>query len=117
MMRCSLPVRPRVRPRGAQKDSQRLDEGLQLRAALGHDTGNVGEGVAAAGPDLDLGGDQLTDQVLGERSSGCRGLHLLEAVDEIERFRVEQGELLLDGRREVGRLLELLARERDLLVR
>ena len=46
-----------------------------------------------------------------------RGLHLLEAVRQVERVRVEERELLLDRDREVRRVLELLARERDLLVR
>ena len=111
-----LPVRPRVGPGGAEEETHRLDERLKLRAPLRHGRGHVRERLLPARADLDLGGDELADEVLGERRlRGCR-LDLLEAVRQIERLRVDERELLLDGRREVGRVLELLARERDLLV-
>jgi hypothetical protein len=45
---------------------------------------------------------------------GC--FQLLEAVRQRERLRVEDRELLLDGDREVGRRLELLAAEPQLFV-
>jgi hypothetical protein len=44
-------------------------------------------------------------------------LELLEPVDEAERVRVEERELLLDSDREVVRLLELLPGRAQLLVR
>ena len=40
--------------------------------------------------------------------AGRRRLHVLEAVDEVERDGVEQRELLLDRHGEVGRFLEAL---------
>ena len=46
-----------------------------------------------------------------------RRLDVLEPVDQVERGRVEKRELLLDGHGEVLAGLELLARERELLVR
>ena len=44
------------------------------------------------------------------------GLELLEAVDEPERDRVEDGELLLDGHREVGAGVVALARLHEQLL-
>ena len=67
------------------------------------------ERLAAAGLDLDLGGDQLADDVALEVGSRHGGQQLLEAVHEPERVRVEERELLLDREREVLAVLELLA--------
>ena len=62
-----LPVGPGMRSRRGEPDPERLDEGVQLRAALRHRGGDLGEGLAAAGLDLDLRGDQLADEVRLER--------------------------------------------------
>ena len=97
-----LPRRPRMRAGRAERDSERVDDGLQLRAALRHRGGDVGERLAAPGLDLDLRRDQLPDDVRLERRSLRSCLNLLEAVDEVERRRVEEGELLLHRDREVG---------------
>ena len=61
------------------------------------------------GLDLDLGGDQLADEVRLEHRALRGGLHVLEPVDEPERCRIEQRELLLDRDGEVGAGLEALA--------
>ena len=69
--------------------------------------GRVGKGLAAARPDLDLGVDQLALDRRGELGvAQAGGLHLLEAVLEVEDRRIEDRELLLDPDREVGRGLE-----------
>jgi hypothetical protein len=66
--------------------------------------------LAAAGADLDLGGDQLARNRVAKDVVPKRGVtQLLEAVDEVERRLIEQRELLLDANREVGRLVEDLA--------
>ena len=57
---------------------------------------------AAPRLDLDLGGDQLADEVRLEHGAQRSRLHVLEPVDEAERRRIEQRELLLDGDGEVG---------------
>ena len=108
MIRCSCQRRPRVRAGRAERDAERVDEGLQLRPPLRHRGRHVGEGLAAARLDLDLGRDQLADEVILERRPLRRRLHLLEAVDEAERDRVEERELLLDRDREVGARVEAL---------
>jgi hypothetical protein len=102
---------------GAEQEAHRLDERLQLPAALGHRAGHVGEGLLPPRPDLDLGSDQLADEMLLESGSARSGLHVLEPIREVERRRVEDGELLLDGDGEVRRRLEPSARLRDQLVR
>ena len=61
-----LPVRPRMRARGAEEKPHRLDERLELSAALGHHPGDVRERLAAPRPHLDLGRDQLADEMLLE---------------------------------------------------
>ncbi len=118
-----LPVGPRVRARRAEEQAHRLDELTQLRATLGQRGGNIHERLLAPGADLDLGRDQLADEMLLERRALGGRLDLLEAVHEVERLRVEERELLLDGDREVRRVLEqrpgagdhLLRRERLLV--
>ena len=75
------------------------------------------EGVAAAGADLHLGGDQLADQVLLERRPLRGRLQVLEAIRQVERLGIEDGELLLDRDREVLRGFELLPREGELFRR
>ena len=55
--------------------------------------------------------------MLAKRRPLGGGLHVLEAVDEVERDRIEQRELLLHGDREVGSGVEGLASRPDELVR
>jgi hypothetical protein len=111
-----LPGAPRVGTGGSEGNAQRLGEPKELRAPLGEPGGRLLEVVATPGTDLDLGRDQLPDQVLLERRVLGGGLELLEAVGQPERLRVEDRELLFDGKREVPRRLVLLAREADLLL-
>ena len=117
MIRCCLPVRPRVRTRRAEQETHRLGERPKLRAALGHRRGHVGEGLLATRADLDLGRDELADEMLLERGPPRRRLEVLEPARQVERLRLEDRELLLDRDGEVGRGLEPSARLRDQLVR
>src|SRR5581483_11453088 len=96
-----LPRAPGMRAGRRQPDAERVDEGAQLGAALADAFDAVGEGVAAAGADLDLRRDQLTDEMRLEVGAPRRLLHLFEAVDEPERRGVEQRKLLLDRDGEV----------------
>src|SRR5581483_9611815 len=59
----------------------------------------------AARAHLDLGRDQLADQVRLDVRAGGERLHVLEAVRERERLGIEERELLLDGEGEVGAAL------------
>ena len=86
-----------MRADGARARRRRLGERAQLGAALAKLAGGVGEGLAPPGAYLDLGGDQLADEMRLELGAPRRLLELLEAVDEAERRRVEERELLLDG--------------------
>src|SRR5262249_31350828 len=88
----------------------------ELRSALGHPLGRLGEGEAAAGLDLDLGRDQLADEVLVELRARGRLFQLLEAVRELERVGIEERKLLLDRDGQVLGVLESIPGERDLLV-
>ena len=102
---------------GAGKgDSERLGQLAQLGAALAEQHGGLLESLAAAGADLDLGRDQLADEMRLERGALRGGLQLFESVRERERLGVEDGELLLHGNGEVVRLLELLSSEGELLL-
>ena len=60
-----VPVAPSATPK-------RVGERAQLLAALAEERGGLGEGLAASGLDLDLGGDQLAGEVLVERRPGAR---------------------------------------------
>ena len=111
-----LPARPRVRADRAEQHALVARERVQLRAALGHLRGRLAELGALAGAHLDLGRDQLADEVRLEVGAARRRLEILEAVDQLERPGVEDRELLLDREREVGSVLERVARERELLV-
>src|ERR671925_242850 len=84
---------------------------------LSHSRRGLREIVAAARPDLDLGGDQLPHQVILELGVLGGGLQLLEPVGQGEGFRIEDRELLLDRDAEVLGLLEGLTRLPDLLLR
>ena len=97
-----LPAAPRVRPGRAERDAERPGERPELRPPLPHLLRGLGEALAASGANLHLGGDQLADQVLVHRRARCGRLQVLETVDERERLRVEDRELLLDGERQIG---------------
>ena len=112
------PARPGVRPRGPEREAEWLDERGELGAALGEGRRDVRERRLLPGLDLDLGRDQLADEIRLERGASHGSLHVLEAIDEVERLGVEQRELLLDGDREVLCRLEALERlVEDLLAR
>ena len=111
-----LPRAPGVGARRAESDVHPVAELEQLQAPFGHACRRFGKALAAAGLHLDLRGDQLSGQVVAELAAPSGGIDLLEAIDHAERGRIEHGELLLDGKREVLALLELRAGERDLLV-
>ena len=106
-----------MRAGGGERDAVRVDEGAELRAPLDHPLRRLAEGLGAARPDLDLGGDQLPDEVLLELRARGRRLEFLEPVGELERVGVEERELLLDGDGQVVGVLERLACECDLLLR
>ena len=89
----------------------------QERLPLGARAGNVRERRLLAGADLDLGGDELADEVLLDGGAARGGMHVLEPVREVERRGIEDRELLLDGDGEVRRRLELRTRSCDQLVR
>ena len=110
MIRCSsMGSRGACRsPRGRHRP---LGELVELLPALAKERRGLLEGVAAAGADLHLGGDQFADEVLLERRPLHGRLQVLEAVGQIERLGIKNGELLLDRDREVLRGLELLTRE------
>src|SRR5262249_15190280 len=112
-----LPVRPGVCPRGAQRDRKRLDDRCELCPPFRHPCWHLRKARAAPGLDLDLGRDQLADEMWVDGRSARRGLDVLEPVHEVERGRVEEGEFLLYRHREILPGLELLAREPELLVR
>ena len=105
-----------MRAGGAERDPVRLGERPELLPPLPDQRRGVGERVAAPGADLDLGGDQLTDEMRLELRPQRRLLQLLEAVHEAERFGIEERELLLDGDGEVGHGVERLARAREHLL-
>ena len=105
-----------MRPRGRQPDTERVGEPTQLDAPLAELLRRLGERVAAARAHLHLGGDQLADDVRLQVGPLCRVADVLEAVDELERGRVEQRELLLDGDGEVGDGLERGPRGREELL-
>jgi hypothetical protein len=103
-------VRPRVRAGRAERDPPVAGEREQALAQLALAPDRVREVVTAPGADLDLARDQLAgDRIRQQRVVGGRGVaQLLEARDEVERLGVEDGELLLDPDREVGRGREAL---------
>ena len=70
-----LPVGPRVRAGRAEREPERLDERGELRAALGHAARRTSAKlVAATGLDLDLGCDQLADEMRLDGRPGGRRL-------------------------------------------
>jgi hypothetical protein len=110
-----LPGAPRMRADGAERDVERAGELEQLPPALGHRRRRLGEGLAAARAHLDLGRDQLADEVLFHLGPLRGGLEFFKAVDQAQIGRVEDGELLFDRDREVSTSFERLARGADLL--
>ena len=112
-----LPWAPGVCPGRRERDSEPVREGRELVAPLRDARRRLREAFTATGADLDLGGDQLTDEVSFQVGADGRLEQLLEAIRQRERDGVEQRELLLDGEREVSAGVELLAGEPDLLVR
>ena len=80
-----LPVGPGMCPGRAEQEPHRLHERLQLGAALGHRGRHVRERLLAPRPDLDLGRDELADEVLLETGAARRRLDVLEAARQVER--------------------------------
>ena len=111
-----LPAAPRVRAGRTERELLLARERMDLRAALLHLRGRFLKAGAAAGADLDFGGDQLTDDVLGELGAVGGRLQRLEAVRQLERLGVEQRELLFDRDRQVGAGFELGAVAREQLL-
>src|SRR6201999_3433374 len=73
-----------------------------------------GQVLAAAGPDLDLRGDQLAgDRLAQPRVVGGGVAQPLEVPDELERLGIEHGELLLQADGEVGGCLKRGTRSVD----
>ena len=103
-----FPVRPRVGAGGAECEAERLDERDQLVTAVGDQPRHIRERLDLAGLDLGLGGNQLSGEVPLGFGAGRGRLDVFEAVDEVERDRIEQRELFLDGHGEIGGLLEAL---------
>ena len=82
----------------------------ELPAPLRHGGRRLRERLAAPRAHLDLGRDQLTDEIGLERRADRSGREFLEAVDETERLGVEDRELLLHRDREVAARIEPLPR-------
>src|SRR5207237_6986875 len=80
-----LPAAPRMRAGGSDCDAVRIDERPELSPALGHAVGCHGEGLAAPRLDLDLGGDELADEMLVELGSRGGFLQLFETPGQLER--------------------------------
>jgi hypothetical protein len=111
-----LPPAPRVSAGRAERQLLLTGKRVDLRAPLLHRRGRFLEPGTAARADLDLGGDQLADDVVGElRLLGSR-LQRLEAVRQLERLGVEERELLFHGERQVGARFELGAVAREHLL-
>ena len=112
-----LPAAPRVRRRSRRARSAtraRRECSCARRSAIAARC--LGEALAAARPHLDLGRDQLTDDVRREVGLDRRGVQLLEPVGQLERLRIEQRELLLDRDGQVGAGVERLTRLREELL-
>src|SRR3954465_9478820 len=112
-----LPSAPGMRAGRREPDVEAADELGELLPALRHLLGDLRKRRTASRLDLDLGGDQLADEVLVELGARGGALELLEAIRQLERLRIDELELLLDRDREVLPVLEGLAGGPDLLVR
>ena len=111
-----LPAAPRMRAGAAERDLQLARDRVQLPAPLVHRGRRLAEVLAAAGANLDLGGDQLTDDVRREVGLDPCRVDLFEAIGQLERLRVEEREFLFDREGEVGATFEFLARRREELL-
>ena len=111
-----LPAAPRVRSRRGELHADLVREAHELRAAVRRLRRRLGEGVAPAGAHLDLGRDQLADEIVRERAGQRSGLQLLEPIRQLERLGIEHRELLLDGEGEVGAAVERVACVRQQLL-
>ena len=110
MIRCSCHGLHGCVPVGAEGHAQLVGELPQLGPPLGDSRHDLGERLAPAGPDLDLGRDQLPDEMRLELGALRGGLEVLEAVRQRESLGVDDRELLLDRNREILRRLVFLAR-------
>jgi hypothetical protein len=104
-------VGPRMRAGRPQGDAVRIGEREQPRPHLALAADRVVQVVAAPRADLDLAGDQLAGDRLGQlRVVGGGVAQLLEARHHVQRGRVEDGVLLLDADAPVARGREDLLR-------
>ena len=105
-------VGPRVGAGRAQRHPARLGEGEEPVARVALAAQRVVDVLAAARADLDLAGDELAGDRLGEHRvvGGGEVAQLLEARHEVQRRGVEDGELLLEADGGVGRGGEELLR-------
>src|SRR5580765_3877356 len=111
-----LPAAPGMSPCRGKADTESVGELAELRTPLRHQLDYFAEVRATPGLYLDLGCDQLADEVLVERRSSRSSLELLEAVRQLERVGIEDCELFLHGNREVVSILECLTRGANLLL-
>jgi hypothetical protein len=97
-----LPRAPRVRAGRPQQQAVLAGEREQARARRPLARERIGEVLATARGDLDLGADQLARDRTGEHVVGV-GVRpqLVVALDERARLGIEDRELLLDADREV----------------
>src|SRR5262249_10075595 len=91
-----LPWAPGVRPGRAQFDAESVSESPELGPSLADPGRGLREGRASSGTDLDLGRDQLADQMRLELGAPRPLLELPETIHERERVRAEGRELVLD---------------------
>ena len=105
-------VGPRVGAGRAQRDPARLGQREEAVADVALAAQRVVDVLAAARADLDLAGDQLAGDRLGQHRivGGGEVAQLLEARHEVERRGVEDRELLLEADGGVGRGGEELLR-------
>ena len=108
-------VRPRVRAGRAELRAARAGQREQRTPALALAMHRIDEVRAGARDDLDLGGDQLTGDVLVQERVGQRRrvAELLEARRKVERLAVEDRELLLETDGQVSDASEGLDRARS----
>ena len=111
-----LPAAPRMRRRAAEGDRELARDRVDLPAALSHRGRDLAEPRALARSHLDLGRDQLSDDVRRKVGLDRRRIDVLESVRQLQRLRIEERELLLDGDGQVGPGVERLARLREQLL-
>jgi hypothetical protein len=112
-----LPAAPRMRSSTGQTDVEAIGELGELVTALRHALRRLAEVATATGLDLDLGRDQLADQVLVQLTARGSLFQLLEPVRELERLGIEERELLLDCDGEILPGFKRLTSGTDLLLR